>query len=153
MNHHGIPVRLGFVGSTGSTSVAISLIIPGSANTPYNFLPTDTLYITSLVGGTATSTGGAVTNSVNGQLLAAAAGASTAFSSTLLFSWGLVGSFTDVGSEALACPQGVIPSILQNQIVSTSGLGNTLFLSGCGFVVNAPAVTRPAFMNAQVPTG
>lgn len=152
MNHTGDPVRLGFFGSTGSTSVAIGLFYPGT-NSTYPFAATDFLYITSLHATGTTSTGAAPINGLIASLLSVAAGASTATSSTVLAAIASASiSFTDVGSEALSGPQGVIPSILPNTL-NTSASTYTLSLTGCGFVVHSPGTTRPSFLNSQQPTG
>jgi hypothetical protein len=51
-------------------------------------------------------------------------------------------------SEGISGVQGVIPTI-----IGFGGASNSTIVVGTGFVVNAPGLTRPAFMNSQVPTG
>lgn len=134
---NGDPIRIGFDAAASSTSSStLNLYTPGT-NTLYTMLPTDFLYITSLLCNSA----GAV------DLLAAAAGASAAASSTLLASFNSTGFWEEVGSEALSGPQGVQPSVL-----ATAGAPSTK-ITGTGFIVRSPGTTRPNFMNSQVPTG
>ena len=149
---HGDPIRYAFYGSTGSTSQSIQLFVPGS-NSTYSLLPTDFLYLDSFNGSAISATGTALANGFIGALLSAPAGQSTILQSTLMLPFGTAGTDWHSGhSEGMSGPQGVLPSVLGNPI-SANGSTANLAVAGTGFVVHAPGVTRPTFLNSQVPTG
>lgn len=133
----GDPVRFSFYGSTGPSSVALPIFYPGT-NTPYLLQSTDWVYIVSML-----QTGADFPIVF---ILTTPAGTSTLNSSTVLLSFNSELAFYDGQTEAMAAPQGVIPSVLEPT-------GSLIAVQGSGFVVHAPGTTRPAFMNSLVPNG
>jgi len=134
---HGDPIRFGFVGSTGSTSVPLGTFVPGS-NTPYVPLSTDWFYLTSL---------NVFTLGTYGVVIVSSTGMTYAqlTSSTLLLPFNSqidLGFWHSDGSEAVCGPQGVVPSVLTAPYDSTAI--NTI--GGTGFVVHGPGTGKPPWM-------
>ena len=149
MSHkHGDPLRFAFVGSTGNTSKAMSLFVPGS-NTPYVPLPTDYFYLTSFVAtnGLATSTTGTDNNEID---IVSSTGITFAqvAASTLIAACACYASIVwdEWNSEAFSPPQGVVPSVISDPTTSTQ----IWKVTGTGFVVHAPGFIQ-AWQQTSVP--
>ena len=134
---NGDPVRLGYLGTPGSTSVAMGLYSPGT-NSTYPFSSTDFLILDSICA----QSYGAV------FLLSAPAGYSAATfppQSTVLltFGFGIIGSWFDPNTQGMSGPQGIIPSVFC--IDST----NSVQLNGTGHVIHSPGTSKPQWMAAN----
>jgi hypothetical protein len=158
MHIHGDPVRFFavFVSSTQAGTIPLTLINPAT-NLPYPFQVTDYLVIQSYVNASLSAVAGSAGLILN-QSTSTSTFTSTNFSGLL----GVFGTGNSIGNnwvdtvatEGLSCAQGVIPqvgefSIGGSTLVTTGGF----VLTGTGMVVHAPGVTRPTFLNSQIPTG
>jgi len=152
MQPHGDPIKWSFYGILPQSTQSLILTLPGTS-TNYAFQPNDILFLTSYV----EAAQGAAESSGQPWLitLLGPGETSTAVNATnaLLTGGSLTSgakSWSDASfSEAIAGVQGIIPTIIG---LPGGGSGATIIV-GTGFVVHAPGLTRPAFMNSQVPTG
>lgn len=123
---NGDPVRIGFVGTPGSTSASLGLFVPGS-NNPAAFDQFSFLYITSLL---------CEANGV-ANIIFLPAGSSTLVSSTIAASFLSTGNWHDGHGEAMSGPQGVIPSVYTP--VSTTAVN----ITGTGMICRSPGYIQP----------
>ena len=132
--NNGQPLRFAYVGTAGSTSQPFSVFLPGSNNS-YTPLSTDFFYLTSM---TVTS-GYSVAICSSTGITAAQITASTLL--LALYPGTGIGFWHEEGSEAVAPPQGIVPSI-----IDTLDSTNVLVAAGTGYVIHSPGTSVPSWM-------
>jgi hypothetical protein len=139
MRFSGDPVRLALIGVVGTTSVAIGIYTPGT-NSTYPFSSTDFLVVDAFT---------VNADDFNYSVLLGAPAGQPSFpipSSTVMAPLGVGivnGTFADSGTEGMSGPQGVIPSIV------TDNLESFVVFAGVGHVRHAPGTVKPSWMAAN----
>jgi len=135
----GKNVRLALVSTVTSNTSSVPLGIFDAQNNPVTLLPTERLVIDFLEGNV---------SSGSADILSAAAGTSTAVSSTLIASFNTAVGIEIDTKEGMAVPVGIVPSILTS--ISTA----TIKVAGAGRIMEGTTQgVRPDWQCLQTPLG